>query len=67
MLALCCPGGAVRRNRGKRLLREIFRKHKSELQDVDIVVNARLPLPDAALRRLETEFLLCLKPYLKRS
>lgn len=60
-------GGAVQRNRAKRLMREIFRKHKSELQDVDIVVNGRTALPGSEYVRLETEFLSCLKPFLKKS
>ena len=34
-------GGAVRRNRAKRLVREVFRRHKSEWSSVDIVVNGR--------------------------
>jgi ribonuclease P protein component len=34
-------GGAVRRNRIKRLIRESFRQHQHELPAVDIVVNAR--------------------------
>jgi ribonuclease P protein component len=34
-------GGAVRRNRIKRLVRESFRQHQHELPNVDIVVNAR--------------------------
>ena len=58
-------GGAVQRNRAKRLVREIFRKHKSELQNVDIVVNGRTGLPVAEYRRLEAEFLKCLKPFRK--
>lgn len=56
-------GGAVQRNRAKRLIREIFRRHKSELMDVDIVVNGRAGLPAAAYERLETEFLSRLRPY----
>ena len=60
-------GGAVQRNRAKRLLREIFRRHKSEFQDVDIVVNGRTALPAADYHRLETEFLGCLRPWLKTS
>jgi ribonuclease P protein component len=56
-------GGAVQRNRAKRLVREIFRRHKSELQDVDIVVNGRQPLPEADYHRLEAELLACLRPY----
>jgi ribonuclease P protein component len=58
-------GGAVQRNRAKRLVREIFRRHKSELQDVDIVVNGRTALPAADYHRLESEFLGCLRPWLK--
>lgn len=34
-------GGAVRRNRLKRLIRESFRQHQHELPAVDIVINAR--------------------------
>ncbi|HEV8199840.1 MAG TPA: ribonuclease P protein component [Candidatus Polarisedimenticolia bacterium] len=58
-------GGAVQRNRAKRLMREIFRRHKGELQDVDIVVNGRAALPAADYRRLESEWLGCLRPYLR--
>jgi len=58
-------GGAVQRNRAKRLVREIFRRHKTELQNVDIVVNGRTGLPAAEYRRLEAEFLKCLKPFRK--
>lgn len=56
-------GGAVQRNRAKRLMREIFRRHKSEFQDVDIVVNGRQTLPRANYLPLEAEFLSCLRPY----
>ena len=56
-------GGAVQRNRAKRLVREIFRRHKTELQDIDIVVNGRQPLPGADYHRLEAEFLSCLRAY----
>lgn len=56
-------GGAVQRNRAKRLLREIFRRHKREFQDVDIVVNGRSSLPGCEYRRLESELLGCLRPY----
>lgn len=58
-------GGAVQRNRAKRLLREIFRRHRTEIADVDIVVNGRPPLPAAVYRALEEELLGCLRPYLK--
>ena len=50
-------GGAVRRNRIKRLVRESFRQHQHELPNVDIVVNARAGARDAdnasILRSLE--------------
>lgn len=60
-------GGAVKRNRAKRLIREIFRRHKSELRDVDIVVNGRSALPAADYHRLEAELLGCLRPWMKTS
>ncbi len=60
-------GGAVRRNRAKRLVREVFRRHKSALIDVDIVVNGRFSLPGAEYRRFEEELLACLKPYRKKN
>lgn len=56
-------GGAVRRNRAKRLVREIFRRHKAELANVDIVVNGRAGLPDADYARLEQELLSRLRPF----
>jgi RNase P protein component len=46
-------------------VREIFRRHKSALGAVDIVVNGRAPLPAAELRSLESEMLSCLRPFLK--
>ena len=58
-------GGAVQRNRAKRLIREIFRRHRLELSDVDIVVNGRPGLPGAEYRRLESEFLARLRPFRK--
>jgi ribonuclease P protein component len=60
-------GGAVQRNRAKRLLREIFRRHKTELMSVDIVVNGRAGLPDAEYRALEQELLTRLQPFRKAS
>jgi len=60
-------GGAVQRNRAKRLLREIFRRHKTELMSIDIVVNGRPGLPDAEYRALELEFLTRLRPFRKAS
>jgi ribonuclease P protein component len=58
-------GGAVERNRAKRLIREIFRRHRSELADVDIVVNGRSGLPGADYHRLESEFLARLRRFRK--
>jgi len=46
-------------------MREIFRRHKSELNDVDIVVNGRTGLPGANYSRVAEEFLACLKDYRK--
>ena len=60
-------GGAVRRNRAKRLMREIFRKHKAELMNVDIVVNGRPGLPGADYHLLEIEFLSRLRRFRKAS
>ena len=60
-------GGAVRRNRAKRLLREIFRKHKSEWKCVDIVVNGRPGLDRVSYGSLEADFLKRLRPYRKVS
>ena len=60
-------GGAVQRNRAKRLLREIFRRHKSEIADVDIVVNGRADLPRAEYARLEAELLARLRPFLRKA
>ena len=51
-------GGAVRRNRIKRLMREVFRLNRTEVVgSVDIVVNARHGLHDTSLKELEQEFL----------
>ena len=60
-------GGAVQRNRAKRLVREIFRRHKTELMSIDIVVNGRAGLPDADYRAIEQEFLTRLRPFRKVS
>lgn len=56
-------GGAVQRNRAKRLIREIFRRHRTEFMDVDIVVNGRSGLPRADYHRLEGEFIARLRPF----
>jgi len=51
-------GGAVRRNRVKRLLREVFRHNRTRLEPrMDLVVNARPAIADRSLGELEQEFL----------
>src|SRR5262245_49013415 len=60
-------GGAVKRNRAKRLVREIFRRHRSEFEDVDIVVNVRAALPGAEYRRVEAELLTRLRPFARKT
>jgi len=60
-------GGAVKRNRGKRLIREIFRRHKAELSNVDIVVNGRPGLPDAEYATVERELMARLAPFRRKA
>lgn len=60
-------GGAVQRNRAKRLVREVFRRHRLEIDNVDIVVNARTSLPVAEYRRVETELMSRLRPFLRKT
>jgi len=51
-------GNAVRRNRIKRVLREIFRSNREKLTPpIDLVVNVRQPSVGADSRALEREFL----------
>lgn len=50
-------GDAVRRNRAKRLIREVFRKTDALIgQSVDVVVIPRRELFDAAYPSLESDF-----------
>jgi ribonuclease P protein component len=51
-------GGAVRRNRIKRVLREVFRLHRSEWSalGIDVVVNARPGAPYDSFQVIEREF-----------
>jgi ribonuclease P protein component len=48
-------GGAVERNRAKRLIREVFRRHKIA-PGFDVVVIPRRELLDASLAALEIEY-----------
>ena len=48
-------GGAIERNRAKRLIREVFRRNKLA-PGFDIVVIPKRELLDASLNTLETEF-----------
>ena len=59
-------GGAVERNRAKRLIREVFRRNKLA-PGFDIVVIPKRELLDASLTALETEFRHTLQRSLRRS
>ena len=51
-------GIAVKRNRARRLVREVFRRHKDLIPTgVDIVVNVKSLLVDADYRDFEADFL----------
>lgn len=51
-------GKAVKRNRCRRLLREVFRRHKIELPTGwDLVVNVKHPLTQTSFAVAESEFL----------
>lgn len=55
-------GGAVARNRARRLLRESFRLHQHELkQSVDLVLVARDSIVGKALADVERDYLAALK------
>ncbi len=49
-------GGAVQRNRAKRLIRELFRHHKPLAAGWDVVVIPRSDLLDAAPQAVQTDF-----------
>jgi ribonuclease P protein component len=49
-------GGAVQRNRAKRLLREWFRRVRGELPAVDMIVNVKTGMHRLTLDALSREF-----------
>jgi ribonuclease P protein component len=59
-------GGAVSRNRAKRLIREVFRRNKLA-PGFDVVVVPKREMLDASLIALETEFRHTLERSLRRS
>ena len=55
-------GGAVQRNRARRLLRESFRQHQIELaQQVEIILIARNSIAGRAFAEVEKDYLTALK------
>ena len=55
-------GGAVQRNRARRLLREVFRLHQAELQQpVRMVLVARASISRRDFAAVERDFLQCLR------
>jgi ribonuclease P protein component len=59
-------GGAVERNRAKRLIREVFRRNKPAAP-VDVVIVPKRELLDASLTALESEFRQILNRSLRRT
>jgi len=49
-------GDAVRRNRAKRLIREVFRRSETQKRGMDVVVIPRRELFDAAFTDFEADF-----------
>lgn len=51
-------GGAVKRNRARRLLREVYRRHKSRLKEnIELVMVARPALLELSWAEIERELL----------
>ena len=60
-------GDAVRRNRAKRVLREIFRRTRARLEPAcDMVVNVHPSLLDHSTAELERQFLSCFSRIVRR-
>jgi ribonuclease P protein component len=61
-------GGAVERNRARRRVRELFRRHPEALVGpaVDLVVNVRAECARAAWPQLEEEYLACVRRAMRR-
>ena len=61
-------GGAVQRNRAKRLIRDLFRRHKPDLgpEGQDVVVIPRPELLDAAFASLEADYGSILRRHFRR-
>ena len=48
-------GNAVERNRVKRLMREVYRKHKYEIENYHIIISGRRSMDSAGYAELEKE------------
>ena len=59
-------GGAVVRNRAKRLVREVFRQHANPW-GLDIVVVPRSALLDAPIRAIESDYASCVDRRARRT